>query len=517
MAFGCSAGPLHPLPPHAPPERFRLQLPFALDLIKSSLEAGHSLNRSLQLVVQEFGDPLGSEFRTVLEQTRIGLPLPRALEDMLKRVPEEDLRLLVVAVNVQTEVGSSLAAIVGRLSEIVRMRQRLKLQNQSLDRAIADGRDDRRCAADRSPVRLQPGPAGIRGDPVQRSDRSENTQNGDSPRCAGVLHDTALAQAAVLAAAGKTAMSSSLLISLFVFSLIGVGGVAIYVALYGSHRVVEERFNDLAVRIRASQGTLDDDAPQDESVSRLLFKWAEARIPAPDPNTPSGEKLSETLQQAGYIGGGKAHTFQVFRVLTAIGLGILMAAFASIAGKRFGMVALMAIIGILLGTLVPTFYIKRRARIRQMAIATQLSDVLDLLVVCVEAGLGLFEAIKIVGVETQRQKQEIGRELSLVASEISAGASLGQALRNLADRTAVEDIKPLAATLIQSEQLGAQIAPALHASSDALRMRRRLRAEEAAQKTTIKILFPLVLFVLPAMLAVIFGPAIIQIIHTIAH
>ena len=113
--------------------------------------------------MQEFGDPLGSEFRTVLEQTRIGLPLPRALEDMLKRVPEDDLRLLVVAVKVQTEVGSSLAAIVGRLAEIVRMRQRLRLQIRSLDRAIADGRHDRRCAADCGAGRLQPGPAGLRG------------------------------------------------------------------------------------------------------------------------------------------------------------------------------------------------------------------------------------------------------------------------------------------------------------------------------------------------------------------
>lgn len=111
---------------------FGAQLPFALDLIKSSLEAGHSLNRGLQVVVQEFSDPLGSEFRTVLEQTRIGLPLPRALEDMLKRVPEDDLRLLVVAVKVQTEVGSSLALIVGRLSEIVRTRQRLRLQIKAL-------------------------------------------------------------------------------------------------------------------------------------------------------------------------------------------------------------------------------------------------------------------------------------------------------------------------------------------------------------------------------------------------
>ncbi len=111
---------------------FGTQLPFALDLIKGSLEAGHSLPRALQVLIGEFSDPLGGEFRTVLEQTRIGLPLGRALEDMLQRVPEDDLKLLVVAVKVQTEIGSSLAAIIGRLSEIVRVRQRLRLQIKAL-------------------------------------------------------------------------------------------------------------------------------------------------------------------------------------------------------------------------------------------------------------------------------------------------------------------------------------------------------------------------------------------------
>ncbi len=111
---------------------FGAQLPYALDLIKSSLEAGHSLQRALQVLVGEFSDPLGGEFRTVLEQTRIGLPLGRALTDLLQRVPEDDLKLLVVAVRVQNEVGSSLAAIVGRLSEIVRLRQRLRLQVKAL-------------------------------------------------------------------------------------------------------------------------------------------------------------------------------------------------------------------------------------------------------------------------------------------------------------------------------------------------------------------------------------------------
>jgi tight adherence protein B len=113
-------------------KEFGQQLPFALDLIKSSLEAGHSLGRGLQVVVQEFKEPLGPEFRTVLEQSRVGVPLPRALEEMLKRMPDEELSLLVIAVKVQTQVGSSLATIIGRLAEIVRTRQRLLLQIRTL-------------------------------------------------------------------------------------------------------------------------------------------------------------------------------------------------------------------------------------------------------------------------------------------------------------------------------------------------------------------------------------------------
>jgi tight adherence protein C len=307
---------------------------------------------------------------------------------------------------------------------------------------------------------------------------------------------------------------SSIYISLFVFCMMGAAGFAVYLGLYGSHRALEERFNELAVKIRASQGAFDDE--EDEAnFGRMVFRWAASRVPAPDLESPSGEKLQQSLVQAGFIGTGAAHTFQVIRVASLVALAMAAMVTGVVLGKPTNLVVLYGIVGAILGFVLPSSYLTRRARNRQAAIARQLSDVLDLLVVCVEAGLGLFEAIKIVGTESERQKQEIGRELSLVSSEISAGASLGQALRNLAERTAVEDIRPLAATLIQSEQLGAQIAPALRASSDALRTRRRLRAEEAAQKTTIKILFPLVLFILPAMLMVIMGPAIIQIVKTI--
>jgi tight adherence protein C len=306
-----------------------------------------------------------------------------------------------------------------------------------------------------------------------------------------------------------------LLVSLIVLCMAVAGATAIYHALYGSHRALEERFNDLALKVRASQGVFEDTEEDIHGFSRLFLQWAAKRVPVPQPDSPEGEKLARTLIQAGYLKSTMPQVFQVFRFGMGL-LGILIGALAGFVLGNPGSMMLFGIAGFGIGIFVPSYYVGRRARKRQNAIARQLSDVLDLLVVCVEAGLGLFEAIKVVGTESERQKQEIGRELALVSSEISAGATLGQALRNLAERTAVEDIKPLAATLIQSEQLGAQIAPALHASSDALRTRRRLRAEEAAQRTTIKILFPLVLFVLPAMLLVIVGPAIIQILHTLA-
>jgi tight adherence protein B len=111
---------------------FNQQLPHVLDLIKASLEAGHSRQRALQVVVSEFGDPISTELRIVTEQSRIGLPLQRALENMTERIPDEDLGLLTIAVTVQSEVGSSLAQIVGRLSEIVRVRQRLQLQIRTM-------------------------------------------------------------------------------------------------------------------------------------------------------------------------------------------------------------------------------------------------------------------------------------------------------------------------------------------------------------------------------------------------
>ena len=113
-------------------KEFNRQLPEMLDLLKSSLQAGHSLIRGLQVVSEEFADPVSTETRMVLEQTRLGVPLPRSLDAMLKRIPEESLRFLVTAVKIQSDVGTSLAEIVERLAETVRNRQRVQLQIRTL-------------------------------------------------------------------------------------------------------------------------------------------------------------------------------------------------------------------------------------------------------------------------------------------------------------------------------------------------------------------------------------------------
>jgi tight adherence protein C len=309
---------------------------------------------------------------------------------------------------------------------------------------------------------------------------------------------------------------SPFMIGVGVFLLAGGACVALYLAISPQNRAVDERFADLAVQMRASQGALAGDN-QDDSLLRMLFRWAAKRVPPPNLDSPSGEKLQQTLVEAGFIKSTAPQTYQVARVLLAIGCGVIGLLVGAIFHPASATPLLLGVGGIGIGIFVPSYYLGRRARIRQGAIAKQLSDVLDLLVVCVEAGMGLFEAIRIVGTECERHGQEIGFELNLVATDISAGASLGQALRGLADRTAVDDIKPLAATLIQSEQLGAQIGPALKSSSDALRQRRRLHAEESAQKASIKILFPLVIFVLPSMMAVIIGPAMISVLHTLSN
>jgi tight adherence protein C len=170
----------------------------------------------------------------------------------------------------------------------------------------------------------------------------------------------------------------------------------------------------------------------------------------------------------------------------------------------------------MLGYYVPRFLLKVRIRKRQEAIRLGLADALDLLVICVEAGLGLNQALVRVAEEMTHASPPIAEEFGLVNLEMRAGTSRPDALRHLSERTGVEDLQALVAMLIQTDRFGTSIAQSLRVHSDTLRTKRRQRAEEAAAKTTIKLVFPLVVFIFPAMFVVILGPAILHILEQLS-
>ena len=166
-----------------------------------------------------------------------------------------------------------------------------------------------------------------------------------------------------------------------------------------------------------------------------------------------------------------------------------------------------------LGYVLPRFLLKRKIAHRQLAIRLGLPDALDLMVICVEAGLGLDQAVQRVGLELKHVHPELSDEFELAHLEIRAGKPRTEALRNLASRSGVDDLRSLVAVLVQTERFGTSIAQALRVHSDSLRTERRQRAEEQAAKTTIKMIPVLVFFVFPAMFVVTLGPAAIQLIR----
>ncbi len=171
------------------------------------------------------------------------------------------------------------------------------------------------------------------------------------------------------------------------------------------------------------------------------------------------------------------------------------------------------VLAAIVGYLVPEAWLVWRVHARQHRLRRALPDCLDLLVICVEAGLGLDQALMKVAQEMRVTHRELSDELQLVNLEMRIGKSRIDALRELARRTGLDDIKSLVAMLIQTERFGTSVAKSLRVYSDDLRVKRRQRAEEASAKTTVKMVPPLVFFIFPALMVVILGPAVITLLR----
>jgi tight adherence protein C len=227
---------------------------------------------------------------------------------------------------------------------------------------------------------------------------------------------------------------------------------------------------------------------------------------APKPASEMG-KLRARLISAGY----RAEEALILFVGMRVGCALMFFAIASL--LRTGL--LTSLFAAAIGYVLPGMALARLAKRRQHRMRLSLPDALDLLVVSVEAGLGLDQAVQRVADELGAVHPELSEELRLVHLEIRAGTARADALRNLATRTQVDDLSSLVTMLVQTDKFGTSVAQSLRVHSDSLRTKRRQRAEEAAAKTGAKMVFPLVFCIFPAIWVVTIGPAAIKFVQVL--
>ena len=276
----------------------------------------------------------------------------------------------------------------------------------------------------------------------------------------------------------------------------------------------------LGLRFATARGTAIDrrlaevtgsDEREERGPRFVVVKEAVKKFGSKVPVSPSEMgKVRLRLVQAGYRGAEAIPIFYGTRMAIAIGAFVL---FATPLVLRPNVAVGLG--GSLLGYLLPGIVLAKMARKRQHKMQLGLADALDLLVVSVEAGLGLDQAIMRVADELSFAYPDLSDELKLVNIELRAGKARTEALRNLGDRTGLEDVASLTTMLIQTDKFGTSVAQSLRVHSDTLRTKRRQRAEEAAAKTGVKMVFPLVFCIFPAIWVVTIGPAAIKFVQVL--
>jgi tight adherence protein C len=293
-----------------------------------------------------------------------------------------------------------------------------------------------------------------------------------------------------------------LLIAVGVFGLIS-GVVYFIVASRApvSDEVIQRRLENINVKAESSHQFRLHEADETsiwESITN--FFMGDQELPE------RFNAMSRRLHQAGYRGNRAIRIFWGLRIFLCIALGfggLLIALLSNASMQDFIM---LAGVGALLGYMLPALTVFRKARARVLEMKETLPDALDLIVVCVEAGMGVDAALNRVGREENSQGLALGEELLLATQEMQAGAPRKDALLRLSDRVGVDEFRQLVTFLTQSEEMGGSIARSLRVYAETMRDKRSQAAEEAARKTVIKLIFPLVFFILPAVFIILLVP-----------
>ena len=288
---------------------------------------------------------------------------------------------------------------------------------------------------------------------------------------------------------------------LAVFLLIASGGLLLFY-----REVMLQRISEV-IHPRPKEKSIGSVVQQAKSSIGSLMESVENLMPKSDKEVSI---VLQRLTRAGYRNESAVKVFYGCKVVTPI----LLSAIALLSGlASFGpfFVYLMTL-GV--GFLAPDFWLGKKIKKRQKKITRGLPDVLDLLVICMEAGLSLDQATARTAQELSKSQPELCDELNIVVLEQHAGRGRSDAWKNMAERTCVESVRNLVSMLVQTEQFGTSIAKVLRVHSDSLRVQRVQMIEELASKTSVKLVFPLVLFIFPALFLVTLGPAAIVMVES---
>ena len=304
-----------------------------------------------------------------------------------------------------------------------------------------------------------------------------------------------------------------LFITIAIFACVTLGVTGLYWVMFRPPSAATERLK----RMGEAEGVAAP-APSglfEEAMSGGLAERMAAPLQrfAP-PSAAEAHKLQKKLMTAGYRAENASVIFRALQLVSLAGFPAVVALACALIGRPLDSALIWIAFAVLIGFALPRYVLKRMIASRQLRLRWGLADALDLMVVSIEAGLGLNAALVRVGEELKSVHPDISEEFEMTNLEIRVGRERDEALRNLADRTGVDDLRSLVAMLIQADRFGTSIAKAVRVYADSLRTKRRQRAEQAAQKAAVKLLLPLACFLFPTLFIAILGPAALNLIDT---
>jgi tight adherence protein C len=309
-----------------------------------------------------------------------------------------------------------------------------------------------------------------------------------------------------------------LIITISIFVCVTLGVMGLYWLMFRPTSAATERLKNLGVAEGGAVGVGQGAATsEDSAVGALAERMASPLQRLAPPSAAEARKVQKELMHAGFRSESGPVIYRGLQLLSLVLFPAAVAFGCAVLGRPLGSALVYIIVAVAVGGYLPRFVLKRMIKRRQLLLRWGLADALDLLVVSIEAGLGLNAALVRVGEELRAVHPDMSEEFEMTNLEIRVGRERDEALRNLSERCGIDDLKSLVAMLIQADRFGTSIARAVRVYADSLRTKRRQRAEQAAQKAAVKLLMPLALFLFPTLFIVILGPAGLNLMDTLGN